>query len=430
MATITKPAVDYAAQTALRERNERITLLITRIGVYIVLSIIAFLMLFPFLYMVFTSLKTATDVFRSPPRLLPYSSVTTQYEGQDLPLYELVINGQTRQMVESGDGIRFGFFTTADQINIAEPRESRIVVQAPLEEGSGLEGISAVETGQAQVVGEEEFDIFDVTVNGETQQLLLAYRGGLNRFVDPNDPSVFTYANERRTPPVERLEFQWQNYRSVIELKNLDRSLINTALVTVLVTAGQVITSLLGGYAFSRMRFRGRDAVFLVYLGTVMIPFVVLIIPLFQLMNIIGWENHLVSLILPWIFTAYGTFLMRQFFITIPKELEEAAQLDGLSRFGILMRVFVPLSGSAIATQAIITFLYAWNSFIWPLVIISEGNTPNHVVTLTLNTLRNAAQSEPNIMLTGAAVAILPPLILFILAQRYFVEGIANTGLK
>ncbi len=216
----------------------------------------------------------------------------------------------------------------------------------------------------------------------------------------------------------------------MLQLRNLDRSLINTALVTVLVTAGQVLTSLLGGYAFSRMQFRGRDAVFLVYLGTIMIPFVVLIIPLYQLMQVLGWQDHLVALVLPWIFTAYGTFLMRQFFITIPKELEEAAQLDGLSRFGTLFRVFVPLSGAAIATQAIITFLYAWNSFIWPLVIISEGNTPNHVVTLTLNQLRNAAQSEPNLMLTGAAVAILPPLILFVLAQRYFVEGIANTGSK
>jgi len=161
-----------------------------------------------------------------------------------------------------------------------------------------------------------------------------------------------------------------------------------------------------------------------------MIPFVVLIIPLYQLMVIIGWQDRLASLIIPWIFTAYGTFLMRQFFITIPKDLEEAAFLDGLSRFGILWRIFVPLSGAAIATQAIITFLYGWNSFIWPLIIIGDSPIENHVVTLSLNTLKNAAASEPNLVLTGAAVVILPPLILFILAQRYFVEGIANTGMK
>ena len=432
MTTATKTTIDYAEATARRERNERLIMWATRIVVYVLLTAFAYIMLFPFLYMLFTSLKTASDVFRSPPRLLPYSAQTVDYQGEAYPLYEVQVDGQTYQMIDTGESTRFGFFSTQDQINPAEPRQSAVTLQVPLDTDAGVDtgGITVVETGQQQVIGGEEFDIYDVTVDGTTQQLLLAYRGGLNRFIVPTDPTIETFGNARNLPQVEYIDFQWGNYRSVLELRNLDRSLINTALVTILVTAGQITTSLLGGYAFSRMKFRGRDAVFLVYLGTVMIPFVVLIIPLYQLMVIIGWQDHLVSLILPWIFTAYGTFLMRQFFITIPKELEEAAQLDGLSRLGILMRVFVPLSGSAIATQAIITFLYAWNSFIWPLVIISEGNTPNHVVTLTLNQLRNAAQSEPNIMLTGAAVAILPPLVLFILAQRYFVEGIAGTGLK
>ncbi|MDX2140668.1 MAG: carbohydrate ABC transporter permease [Chloroflexota bacterium] len=422
MTATTQTTIDYAALAAQRERREMITLWTTRIAVYIALTFIAYIMLFPFLYMVFTSLKTATDVFRSPPRLLPYSPVTAEYNGQQLPLFVLTEDGVTRQVVDSGDSVRFGFFTTEALINQENARESEIVVQVPIDE--------ATETGREVTVGADSYEVFTVPTADGPQELLLAYRGGLARFVDPNDPTFEAYGNPRTTEQVERLDFQWNNYASVLQLRNLDRSLINTALVTFLVTFGQVATSLLGGYAFSRMRFRGRDAVFLVYLGTIMIPFVVLIIPLYQLMVIIGWQDHLVALILPWIFTAYGTFLMRQFFITIPKELEEAAQLDGLSRFGILWRVFVPLSGPAIATQAIITFLYAWNSFIWPLVIISEGNTPNHVVTLTLNQLRNAAQSEPNLMLTGAAVAILPPLVLFILAQRYFVEGIANTGLK
>jgi multiple sugar transport system permease protein len=166
------------------------------------------------------------------------------------------------------------------------------------------------------------------------------------------------------------------------------------------------------------------------YLGTIMIPFVVLIIPLYQLMVVFGWQDRLTALIFPWLFTAYGTFLMRQFFISIPKELEEAAFLDGLSRFGILWRVFVPLSGPAIATQAIITFLYAWNSFVWPLIIIGDSPIQNHVLTLSMITLRNNFASQPNMVLTGAAIAILPPLVLFILAQRYFVEGVANTGMK
>ncbi len=402
-----------------RDRNYTIRLWTGRIAIYGLLIVVAFFMLFPFIYMVTTSLKTANDVFRAPPRLFPYSPITTEYNGASVPLYN--IDGQLLVLAE--EGIRFDFFTTADLINAEAPRQSEILVQQPAE--------TATATGESVTVGEDDYEVYTVTLpDGSTQELLRAYSGGLGRFVNPNDASVEAFANVRTAEQAELVQFNWENYRAVLTLNNLNRSLINTAVVTVLVTIGQVSTSLLGGYAFSRMNFRGKDAVFLVYLGTIMIPFVVLIIPLYQLMVIIGWQDRLASLIIPWIFTAYGTFLMRQFFITIPKDLEEAAMLDGLSRLGILLRIFVPLSGAAIATQAIITFLYAWNSFIWPLIIIGDSPIENHVVTLSLNTLKNAAASEPNLVLTGAAVVILPPLILFILAQRYFVEGIANTGMK
>jgi multiple sugar transport system permease protein len=392
--------------------------------IWALLSAAAFIMIFPFLYMFFTSLKTTTDVFRAPPRLLPYSPVTVEVNGARVNVYSFVIDGVERSMiVDAAAGTtQFGFFGAPADINAADPQASANLRPIPMAE--------AVPTGGRVTIGGQSFDEYTVTIDGEPQTLLLAYRRGLRRFVALDDPSVETYAVERLAPLQERVEFQWGNYNAVLSLRNLDRALINTALVTALVTVGQVVTSLLGGYAFSRIPFRGRNAVFLVYLGTIMIPFVVLIIPLYQLMVIIGWQNRLASLIFPWLFTAYGTFLMRQFFITIPKDLEEAAFLDGLSRLGILWRVFVPLSGPAIATQTIITFLYAWNSFVWPLVIINEGNTANHVITLSLNQLRNAAASEPNLVLTGAAIAVLPPMILFVLAQRYFIEGIASTGLK
>lgn len=423
MAAITQSApVAVHEGLSARERAQRIRMWTRNIIVYIFLGIIALLMLFPFLYMLFTSLKTSADVFTSPPRLLPYSVVTASYNGEQMPLYEVPYEGGTRAMVEVEENVRFGFFTSPDLIIVGDERNSPLVAQVPLAE--------ARELGTTVTVGDEEFDLYEVDVDGTPTELLLAYRGALGRFVDPNDPSVEAYANERTTPSVERIDFQWQNYNAVLTLNNLNRSLINTTIVTLGVTFGQVATSLLGGYAFSRMSFRGKDAIFLVYLGTIMIPFVVLIIPLYQVMVVIGWQDRLASLIIPWIFTAYGTFLMRQFFVSIPKELEEAAFLDGLSRFGILWRVFVPLSGPAIATQAIITFLYAWNSFLWPLVIIGDSPISNHVLTLSLIQLRTAFTSQPNLVLTGAAVAILPPLILFVLAQKYFVEGIANTGLK
>ncbi len=421
MATLTRVQTTERAPARAIKASD-IKLWGTRLLIYALLIGAAFIMLFPFTYMVFTSLKTATDVFRYPPRLLPFSPVTVEIDGQQVPLYEIEIDGVPQRMILADSNVRFGFFTSEALLDPAQPRNSPLIAQAPLEE--------AVDTGETVNVLGSEFPVYEVMVDGEPQRLLLAYRGGLGRFVGFQDPSIEAFSTVRTTKVVERFDPQWGNYNAVLTLRNLDRALINTTIVTIGVTIGQVTTSLLGGYAFSRMKFRGRDAVFLVYLGTIMIPFVVLIIPLYQIMVIIGWQARLAALILPWVFTAYGTFLMRQFFITIPKELEEAAFLDGLSRLGILWRIFVPLSGPAIATQAIITFLYAWNSFIWPLIIISDSAVENHVVTLALNTLRNAAASEPNLVLTGAAVAILPPLILFILAQRYFVEGIASTGLK
>jgi multiple sugar transport system permease protein len=229
---------------------------------------------------------------------------------------------------------------------------------------------------------------------------------------------------------VENLSWHPENYNAVIELQGLDRALTNTALVTILVVLGQLLTSVLGGYAFARLKFPGRDTVFVFYLGTIMIPFVMLIVPLYQLMVAIGWTDRLASLIIPWIFTAYGTFLMRQHFITFPKEIEEAALLDGASRLQILRDILIPASVPALATQATFTFLYAWNSFIWPLVVINVGHEMNHVLSLALNVLRGRASDTPNLILAGGAIAIIPPLIVFILGQRFFVESVASSGVK
>jgi multiple sugar transport system permease protein len=186
----------------------------------------------------------------------------------------------------------------------------------------------------------------------------------------------------------------------------------------------------MGGYAFARMRFRGRDALFLGYLGSVMIPFVVLIIPLYQLMVQLGWVDNLVALVVPFIFTAYGTFLMRQFFIGIPPEIEEAALLDGASRWRILWRIFVPLARPAIATLATFAFLYAWNSFVWPLVIINSGSQDNFVLSIALQQLGGRSQSDINLVFAGIVIAMLPPVTVYLLAQRQYVENAAGSGLK
>ncbi len=423
---------------------------------YVLLSAFALFMLFPFIYMAMSSLKTSDDIFEYPPRLLPRTSETLDSEAfetvralingeeltidvdssEPLPLYEFDIDGETRQLILTDErSPRYGFFTSRELINVDDARSSEIQYQLPLDEA--LENGTLVDLEQEVFVpvsddpnaDGDEFDLYEITIDGETTEILLAYRGTLNLFVDPDDPSVNVFAVERTAQQVEFVEFQFENYDTVFNL-NLDRALVNTTIVTISVVAGQLVTSILGGYAFSRIKFAGRDTLFLLYLGSFMIPFVVLIIPMYRLMVLIGWENRIVSLIVPWIFTVYGTFLLRQFFISIPKEIEEAALLDGASRFRILWGIFVPLSKPAIATLTIFSFLYAWNSFLWPLLIIGEGEVDNHVLTLSLIRLSNIAADRPNLVLTGAAVAIVPPIIIFILAQRYFIEGVATSGLK
>jgi ABC-type glycerol-3-phosphate transport system permease component len=404
-----------------RKRQKLLQTWALRAAAYALLLGFGFIILFPFLYMMATSLKTSPDVFRYPPRLLPYSQAMTVYGGNVVPLYALDVDGLERNMVDTGETVRFGFFTDEAGANVAEPRQSRVVAQVPLEDATDTgERVSVERAGQ-----ERAFEIWEV----DGERVLLAYRGGMNRFVDPDDPGAEAFAVPRTAPRQEFVQFQLGNYQAFFDL-NLNRALVNTVLVTLLVVLGQLATSIFGGYAFSRIRFRGRDTLFLAYLGSIMIPFVVLIIPMYRLMVILDWQNRLVSLIVPWIFTAYGTFLMRQFFISIPKDLEEAATLDGASRLRILWQIFVPLSRPAIATLAIFSFLYAWNSFLWPLLIINEANEANHVLTLALIKLSNIAADRPNIVLTGAAIAILPPMIVFVLAQRYFIEGLASSGGK
>lgn len=222
-------------------------------------------------------------------------------------------------------------------------------------------------------------------------------------------------------------EIRWSNYVEVLNIVPLGTQLINTVIVTALVVLGWVITSVLAGYAFARLEFPGREFWFGAYLATLMVPFAVLIVPMYRLMLVFGWVDRLEALIIPWLFTAYGTFLLRQFFLSVPKDLEDAALIDGASHWGILFRIFLPLARPAIATLATFAFLYAWNSFLWPLIIISSPS--RKVVTQGLVDLQALYAARVDLIMAGSTLAILPTLIVFLFAQRYFIEGIATSGL-
>lgn len=222
---------------------------------------------------------------------------------------------------------------------------------------------------------------------------------------------------------------QLGNYIEVFNLPTVPvvRQLINTVIVTACVVAGWVITSVLAGYAFARLEFPGRELLFGLYLGTLMVPFAVILVPMYRIMVAFNWTDKLIALIVPWIFTAYGTFLLRQFFMGLPRDLEEAAMMDGANRWGVLFRIAVPLARPAMATLATFGFLYAWNSFLWPLIIIS--NPQNKVISQGLMDLQSLYAVRIDLVMAGSTLAVIPTLIAFLLAQRYFIEGVATTGL-
>jgi multiple sugar transport system permease protein len=389
--------------------------------VYAILIGFAYIMLFPFLFMFSTSFKLQTDTYRYPPRLIPMEPVEVQLPGYDAPspLYEVMYEGQEMEFAMVERSVPAGIYANPENED-----ETAIVV---------MELVQPSGTAEAQLTTNskgEEVPLWDIAISGSIVQMVKIDQTALAKFVNPDDPSQVMYQNLRASIAVEKPTIVPENYTRVRELQGLDRALTNTALVTILVVIGQLATSVVGGYALARLRFPGRDKIFLVYLGTIMIPFVVLITPLYQFMVLLGWVDKLVSLIVPWIFSAYGTFMMRQFFITVPKEIEEAALIDGASRLQILWKIFLPAAGPALATLATFSFLYAWNSFFWPLIVINTGNQDNHVLTLALSILRGKAADNANLVMAGAAIAIAPPLIIYIFAQRFFVESATSSGVK
>ena len=389
---------------------------VAQLSTYTILLIAGIVVLVPFILAFFGSFKTAEDFFTYPPRLLPHVAATADVNGEDLPLFTVPLpDGGTADLARVENGTSLREFIGVD--------DATVVIVAPRD--------SATPTGDTIVVDGDEKDVYTVDIGGTTVLVFDNKSRIGGTYIDPADPSAPpVFAVSSVVVPVEEVEFQTGNYSKVLELEGFGRSLTNTVLVTILVVIGQVFTSILGGYAFSRLRFRGRDKIFLLYLGSIMIPFVVLLIPLYRLMIAIDWGNTLTSLVIPFIFTAYGTFLMRQFFVSIPKELEEAAVIDGASRWTILWKIFFPLSIPAVATLATFSFLYAWNSFVWPLIIIDSGNTEGSVLALTLSVLGGRAADTPNLILAGVVIAMIAPVTVFLLAQRYFVENVASSGLK
>ncbi|MFI5099416.1 MAG: carbohydrate ABC transporter permease [Actinomycetes bacterium] len=240
--------------------------------------------------------------------------------------------------------------------------------------------------------------------------------------------AVSTNEEARQFPPVLPTSIQWSNFSDVWTGSPFGRWLVNTAIVSVLVVISNLVLCSLAGYAFARLRFRGSGLAFMLLLATLMVPFQVVLIPTLLIVKSFGLIDTLGALIVPNLVTAFGIFMMRQFFLALPPDLEEAGRIDGASRLGVFLKILVPLMGPPLATLAVLTFLSIWNDFLWPLVAIQ--NPDNMTMQLGLSTFQGAHLTDWPLLMAATLMSQLPVIILFLVGQRMFVRSIASSGIK
>lgn len=219
---------------------------------------------------------------------------------------------------------------------------------------------------------------------------------------------------------------QWANYLRIFTLIPFGRLMLNSLLVSVAVTFLQLLVCSMAAYAFARLRFRGREFLFLLYLSALMIPSQVTLIPNFILVRQLGWIDSYAGLILPFAFSSFGTFLLRQSFLTVPKELEEAARIDGASYAQVFWRIMLPLARPALGALGIFTFIAQWNNFLWPLITTTKPQM--QTLTVGLAGLRGQYNTDWALLMTGSVLAILPIFIVFAIGNKSFIQGITSGG--
>lgn len=370
---------------------------------YIVLSLIAFFMMIPLLWMISTSLKDYGDVFTYPPKWIP----DYKYIMQDGKKVEVNVNsvdydveyitgslkGQTAIVSKGNLDVKWRYWWSPwdkkKLVNTSKnpkfPRWDEIKILG------GVAEINIVETTD-----------------------------GISTYVEKRIPIDQVHTGIK---PV------WSNYSKVLKVIPFTRFYWNSFIVALAVTLGQVLTSAMAAYSFSRLNFPGRDKLFLGYLATMMIPYAVVLVPVYILMNWFDWVDTYKALIIPGMFSAYGTFMLRQFFMTIPVDLEDAAKIDGCSFARIFWNIILPLSKPALATLTVFTFLGSWMNFMWPLIVTNSVQMKTLPVGLAYFQ-DTGFGTQYELLMAGAFMAIIPLIIIFVFTQRFFVEGIKMQGLK
>lgn len=222
---------------------------------------------------------------------------------------------------------------------------------------------------------------------------------------------------------------RWQNYVEALTVLPFSTYILNTALISALTIIGHLLSCTLIAYAFARLRARGRDLIFIVMLATMMLPYPVTMVPLYVLFQRLGWINTILPLTVPaFLGSAFYIFLLRQFFLGIPRDFEDAARMDGANLLQILWRIMLPLALPAMATVAIFTFQASWNDFLAPLIYLQKPEL--YTVTLGLQFFRSTYTTNWAYLMAASLVTVLPVVLIFFLAQRYFIEGITLSGIK
>jgi multiple sugar transport system permease protein len=219
-------------------------------------------------------------------------------------------------------------------------------------------------------------------------------------------------------------------YRQVFDLLPFGRAFLNSTIIAGGSALAILVTSLMAGYVFAKYRFRGRDALFYLVIGTMFLPPIVMLVPLYSIVQQLGLTNTYAGVMLPNLANAFGIFLMRQFIAGVPDELIDAARVDGASEWRILWRIVTPLLKPALAVLGVFAIVYHWNNLLWPLTVLQSNDKFTLVLTLNRLVSYNTSVSYQNVVMAGAVISIMPTLVIFLLLQRSFVRGIAQTGLK
>lgn len=237
--------------------------------------------------------------------------------------------------------------------------------------------------------------------------------------------NVFMYPPQWIPQPIT-----FEGYETLFTAMPFGRQFLNTLFVCAVIISGQLLFSSMGAYAFARLRFPGRDTLFLLFLATMMVPSAVTLIPSFIVIRQFGWINTYMAIIGPAVLgSAFATFFLRQFMLTIPTELEDAARIDGAGHFMIFIRIVLPLIRPALSVLAVFGFVYFWNDFLWPLIVINSDDLKT--VTVGIATLsRGYFGTRWNVLMAGATLTILPLLVAYFMAQKQFIDGITITGMK